>query len=101
MPPGLEIQRDTDIPNISKRILNALHFREIADRRAAVAKAHKKTFQWVFQDRRSDETKWDNFSHWLRFSRGCYRVNGKSGSGKSTLMKYIQEDNRTIEALRE
>lgn len=87
--------------NVTQQILDALHFRSIADRRAAIPAAHRKTFQWLYQDPASCDKPWDSLSKWLKTGTGCYRANGKTGSGKSTLMKFLQEDSRTVEALHE
>ena len=97
-PPDFESKLATDVTG---RILNALHFRRISDRRAAVALAHQKTFDWIYRDPISHNIQWDNLVEWLKRGRGCYWVSGKAGSGKSTLMKYLQEDQRTIQALHE
>ena len=67
------------------------------DRKAAIPKAHKSTYQWIFDDQDSSIS----FTHWLRQGSGVYWVSGKAGSGKSTLMKFILEDPRTILALNE
>lgn len=40
----------TEFNGFTRQILDALHFRGIADRRAAISPAHKKTFQWIYQD---------------------------------------------------
>ncbi|KUJ13415.1 uncharacterized protein LY89DRAFT_651612 [Mollisia scopiformis] len=91
----------TEFNGFSRQILDALHFRSIADRRAAISPAHKKTFQWIYQDSMPSEKEADSLVRWLRSGKGCYWVNGKAGSGKSTLMKYIREDIRTMQSLRQ
>ena len=96
--PDLETILATDI---TKRILNVLHFRRISDRRVAVSPAYRKTFDWVYRDVKSQQIKWDSLVEWLKRGRSCYWVSGKAGSGKLTLMKYLQEDPRTTHALRE
>ena len=89
-----------EISQTSKKILNALHYRSIADRHKTIRAAHEKTFQWVWRDPLSHDKPWNSFQDWLIEGRGCYWISGKAGSGKSTLMKYLQNDKRTLEALR-
>ncbi len=84
---------------ITKRILDALHFRSINERRSTISKAHRRTFRWIYRDKISRTSSWDDFPKWLTAGRGCYWINGKAGSGKSTLMKYILENQRTTDAL--
>ena len=86
---------------ITNRILDALHFRSIVERRTTISKAHQRTFEWMYDDRVSQTSPWDNLPEWLRTGRGCYWINGKAGSGKSTLMKYVLENQRTTEALQQ
>lgn len=84
--------------DFTKRILNALHFRTIHERRAGIAKAHLRTFEWIYSDPAS-HANWNGLSQWLKRGKGCYWINGKAGSRKSTLLRFIQEDIRTKEAL--
>ena len=86
---------------IAKQILDALRFRSIVERRTTISKAHQRTFEWIYDERVSQTSSWDNLSEWLGTGRGCYWINGKAGSGKSTLMKYILENHRTTEALQQ
>ena len=86
---------------ITKRILDALHFRSIVERRTTISKAHQRTFEWIYDDKLSQTSPWNNLPEWLRTGRGCYWINGKAGSGKSTLMKYVLENWRTTEALQQ
>ena len=58
-----------------------------------IAKAHEKTFEWLF------ESKDSGFPHWLQEGDEIYWINGKAGSGKSTLMKFVYDDQRTREIL--
>ncbi|KAF2728839.1 hypothetical protein EJ04DRAFT_556507 [Polyplosphaeria fusca] len=98
---GAEADRD----NIHMlRIYHMLRFSEIEERQEAIAKAHQKTFEWVFQGdhRPSDKERqaeqaaqWDNFIRWLHSDKHIYWITGKPGSGKSTLMKYISRNART------
>ena len=83
-----------------KEVLASLHFAEIKSRQEAIKDAHKQTFQWIFDPSGKKIGPWSNFVRWLENGSGFYWINGKAGSGKSTLMNYIQEDSRTIEALR-
>ena len=85
----------TQARNLTAQIMDALHFRNITERFAAVAEAHQRTFRWIYRDPAPEGKPWDNFSEWLQSGQGCYWINGKAGSGKSTLMKYIQENSIT------
>jgi hypothetical protein len=69
------------------------------ERHERISEAHRKTFNWILEDRTSDPTPWDDMKKWLREGNGIYWISGKPGSGKSTLMKYIDQDNRTLEYL--
>lgn len=81
-------------------VLASLHFPEIKSRQEEIKDAHKQTFQWIFDQSGRKIRPWSNFVNWLEEGSGFYWINGKAGSGKSTLMNYVQEDSRTIEALR-
>jgi hypothetical protein len=65
------------------------------ERQGEIENAHSHTFDWVFSDPRS------GFYDWLKGDGGLFWIRGKPASGKSTLMKYILEDDRTLEALHE
>ena len=93
--------KTSEFKGIANRILDALHFRSIVERRTTISKAHQRTFKWIHDDRVSQTCPWDNLPEWLRTGRGCYWINGKAGSGKSTLMKYVLENQRTTEALQQ
>lgn len=71
-----------------KRVLDALWFRMINDRRDTITDAHHDTFKWALEPSATNHN-WDDLSHWLKAGAGIYWVSGKAGSGKSTLMKYI------------
>ncbi|KAK4222132.1 hypothetical protein QBC38DRAFT_100666 [Podospora fimiseda] len=82
---GLEIGKRGEI---TSRVLDCLHFRQIRDRVESIPKAHAETFQWIF-DHPKENLRWDSFPDWLQRGEGCYWINGKAGSGKSTLMKFV------------
>jgi len=99
--PGFSTETGEEVKTLVPRVLDALHFRRIADRRATIAPAYEQTFQWIYSEPVAGGKPWDSFIHWLKRGRDCYWVEGKAGSGKSTLMRYISEDPRTIAALKE
>ena len=99
--PGFKTETGEELKTLVPRVLDALHFRRIADRRATITPAYEQTFQWIYSEPVAGGKPWDSFIHWLKHGRDCYWVNGKAGSGKSTLMRYISEDPRTITALKE
>jgi hypothetical protein len=85
-------------------------------RREDVEKAHKNTFQWIFDGHQADaeytarsqqlltpgSTPPENssFVTWLREETGIFWIYGKPGAGKSTLMKCLIDDPRLEEHAR-
>ena len=92
-------QMMADEKNYCEKFLDSLYFPEIHSREGTIAEAHKKTFQWIFDETGQAVQPWSNFIRWLETGGETYWINGKAGSGKSTLMNYILEDPRTIAAL--
>lgn len=82
-----------------KSLLQALKFKTMQDRREAIAKAHKNTFEWIFKDPTEFHKPWDSFRDWLRSGQGLYWIQGKAGSGKSTLMEFISTHPNTTDDL--
>ncbi|KAJ9614088.1 hypothetical protein H2200_002224 [Cladophialophora chaetospira] len=85
-------------------ILRSLRYRSMEVRHSMIAEAYRKTFDWIFnteflptQDLRAKI----GLSNWLSSKEGIFWISGKAGSGKSTLMKYISDDSRTNERLRQ
>ncbi|ORY13816.1 hypothetical protein BCR34DRAFT_456125, partial [Clohesyomyces aquaticus] len=72
-------------------ILVSLSFDAIEVRHAQIAKAHKKTFEWIYNS---------SFGNWLRSGEGIFWLSGKPGSGKSTLFKYLVSNELTEITLR-
>jgi polynucleotide 5'-kinase involved in rRNA processing len=77
-----------------------LHFPLIDDRRQAIPEAHRKTFEWIFEEPHEDARRWSNFAKWLETGSGVYWINGKAGSGKSTLMRYILDGSKARQHLK-
>lgn len=78
----------------TEEVLNSLWYASVAERFENVSEAHKKTFDWIFEqppelEQGSEGTLWSAFIDWLEGDNGIYWITGKAGSGKSTLMKYI------------
>ena len=84
---------------VSQKLLNDLKFSEMSDRPSRIVEAHKKTFQWIFQEPRVGVKSWESFLQWLESGDPLYWITGKAGSGKSTLMKFLYNDNRTLNHL--
>lgn len=80
--------------NAETAILRSFAFDAMDDRHCTVADAHAKTFSWIFEKTKADDTPWDDFVAWLENGDGLYWINGKAASGKSTLMKYIFNEPR-------
>jgi hypothetical protein len=81
------------IPDFAALVLANLRFPEMEERCERIAKAHHKTFEWLYHDPIV------NFGHWLQMESTHYWITGDPGSGKSTLMKFIREDQRTQDCL--
>jgi len=84
-----------------QNILRSLRFESMNIRLSAIAEAHKKTFNWIFDAHSDadDPRSQIKFRDWLKHGDGVYWVSGKAGSGKSTLMRYLHDDGRTRKAL--
>ena len=64
-------------------LLPRLYFQHMVNRSESIPRAHKRTFEWLFQPRYG-------FCTWLRErDNGLFWITGKPGSGKSTLMKFL------------
>lgn len=69
--------------------------------------AHESTFEWIYKSSddlkptRQREVKWHSFSDWLKAPDPSrpYWINGKPGSGKSMLMRFIEDQEETLEIL--
>ncbi|KAN0116846.1 hypothetical protein V8E51_002823 [Hyaloscypha variabilis] len=84
----------------SQRVLRSLHFKSIRMRQNAIKEAHKKTFEWVFDEGSGSNGERPRFLEWLISGTGIYWVSGKAGSGKSTLMKLLCDHESTMAALK-
>lgn len=96
-----QIQEELRLLMVENGILESLSFASSADRQQSVEMPHRETFEWIFNEADAAEKPWSSLTEWLRTGSGIYWINGKVGSGKSTLMKYIYENSRTAEELRE
>ncbi|KAF2732209.1 hypothetical protein EJ04DRAFT_497353 [Polyplosphaeria fusca] len=81
------------------RVRTVLHFAAMTERLEDIAEAHKKTLQWVYEPPVENAT-WDSFAQWLETGSGMYWIRGKPGSGKSCLMKYLFDQRKTRELLK-
>ncbi|KAL5591177.1 hypothetical protein FOVSG1_010066 [Fusarium oxysporum f. sp. vasinfectum] len=109
----LNVTDDTMSKIIQATLLKALEQDKMGDRYDAVETAYKKTFDWLFDDKHKSGnhrpifTKVDKkrqsvretFANWLSRGGGVFHISGKPGAGKSTLMKYICENDRTLQLL--
>ncbi|KAL8718409.1 MAG: hypothetical protein Q9225_004452 [Loekoesia sp. 1 TL-2023] len=85
-----------------QRFLESLFFPEIESRQEQIPEAFEETCRWIFEpptNKRSKDQRWSNFHDWLEIGYGVYWISGKPGSGKSTLMKYIVNEDLTMQLL--
>jgi len=75
-------------------ILDGLQFPFMTLRHSKIAKAHRETFKWILESRKT------TFTQWLEGWDDIYWIAGKPGSGKSTLMKFINSHDTTQKLLR-
>ncbi|CAI4213161.1 unnamed protein product [Parascedosporium putredinis] len=102
-----KLQHVTRALPVKQRILRQLIFDELPRRREQIYRADDETCGWVFDtDKLDPETRGDNRSRasqeiveWLRGSNGVLHISGKAGSGKSTLVRYIAQQQRTMQEL--
>ncbi|PWY92323.1 hypothetical protein BO70DRAFT_357437 [Aspergillus heteromorphus CBS 117.55] len=103
----LEISEDSYETFLSDRFVSYLKVDSIDKRFDDIARAHDKTFEWIF-DEDDDNDGMDpyrlayrqSFNSWLLSGDGVFHISGKLGSGKSTLMKLICRDARTESRLK-
>lgn len=109
----LQLSDDTYTALITQRLLDSLRFDEMDGRFHQVARAHEKTFGWIFNSHHGNDENSildgegpyrtiarKSFRSWLTDGHGIFHISGKLGSGKSTLMKFLYTDARTQEMLR-
>jgi hypothetical protein len=99
-----------------EELLAWLNYPGMHQRCETVEEAHKNTFRWIFETRRTNAENTAGSRHlltsgstgsadtgfvtWLREETGVFWICGKPGAGKSTLMKYIMGDPRLKEHAR-
>jgi hypothetical protein len=87
---------------IQQHIRKGLEFPEMRTRLDGIEEAHERTFRWILDGGDIDEDRRKShelFNGWLLKGDGIFHVTGKLGSGKSTLMKFICDDEATINRL--
>lgn len=87
-------------------IRKSLAFPEMRGRFDAVSKAHEDTFRWLVDGSRSGKPTGTSdahelFSDWLLNGDGIFHISGKLGSGKSTLMRFLAENDITLQKLKQ
>ncbi|KAH8803519.1 hypothetical protein F5884DRAFT_739958 [Xylogone sp. PMI_703] len=95
--------RDQDLKSLSKeeydKFLGSLQYDTMNARKSAIVRSHEHTFDWIFDD--TTDVPWHNLSKWMGSDERIYWISGKPGSGKSTLMKFLVDDTRTKDRLKE
>ncbi|KAF2121014.1 hypothetical protein BDV96DRAFT_566116 [Lophiotrema nucula] len=94
----LDIER-ADLKN-KQQILRSLYFPRFALRHERIEEAHRRTFQWAFENHLQDSDQPVHFNDWLESGDRVFWVRGKAGAGKSTLMKYVCQHPQTSRLLR-
>ncbi|KAK4207346.1 NACHT nucleoside triphosphatase [Rhypophila decipiens] len=98
-----QLQADVHTTRDLQGVLRFLKFESLEFRLDSISTAHRRTFEWVLDGEEDDTRGPTNFTSWLQNpdSRAIFWVRGKPGSGKSTLMKFLCNESRTVEHLRE
>ena len=79
-------------------VLRSLNYSARTIRRETVPKAHEETFQWIFEQRNTNETS-ASFMEWLEHGDSPFWITGRPGSGKSTPMRLISSHSNTLRVL--
>jgi hypothetical protein len=82
-------------------VLKSLSFETRPVRHNSIQEAHQKTFGWVYRPGENTPTSATYVTKWLRSGDGLFWVSGKPGSGKSTFIKFLADDERTLDHLSE
>ena len=100
----LELAEKDNFRRATTLMTHSLDFPQRDHRYKKICKAHQATFNWLFERDNNKAQPWANFVEWLAAQGSAerlYWVAGKAGSGKSTLMRYIVDDARTQDILRQ
>jgi hypothetical protein len=85
---------------VQAAILRTLLYPTMEARYGSIAEAHARTFSWILDPPPSD-CPWDDFMEWLRGENAIYWVTGKAASGKSTLVKFLLQQPKVEDQLRQ
>ncbi|KAM7195871.1 NACHT nucleoside triphosphatase [Rhypophila sp. PSN 637] len=98
-----QLQTDMQRTRQLQGLLKVLKSESLEFRMESISTAHTRTFEWVLDSEKDDCSNPTNFTSWLQNAdtREIFWVRGKPGSGKSTLMKFLCNDSRTLEHLRD
>ncbi|KAI0813210.1 hypothetical protein GGR55DRAFT_563308 [Xylaria sp. FL0064] len=79
------------------KVLESLYFPELRRRWYQIQDADVRSNEWIYDPEQTA------FVSWLEGQRngdGFFYITGKAGSGKSTLMKFVSENEHTIQSLK-
>ncbi|KAI0168729.1 hypothetical protein BJ166DRAFT_578110 [Pestalotiopsis sp. NC0098] len=79
-------------------ILSSLDFERRTARYESISEAHKKTFDWVFDDAKRKALGAEKFFEWIKTSGEVFWISGKPGSGKSTFIKFLADHEQILKA---
>lgn len=72
--------------HLKMHLLEQLGFGDELDRERRIARAHERTFEWIFSHNHREghrDKQWSNFAYWLETEDDpLYWITGKAGSGK-------------------
>lgn len=85
------------------KCFRSLYFSALKIREDNITKAHQKTFGWIFEATEGSSTDELKFRHWLQSEKpvgNLFWISGKPGAGKSTLMKFLANNPKLEENLK-